>query len=238
MENVSAALILDAALLFILLLSFFMGAKRGLLKSVWKMGAWILTIFLVITLKTPFTSLLADTPTAAEIYNSIAEKITPVFTDNLYYGEVTPEQKSDIAKTLHLPKIVISQVLGDYDAQAVVSGTTTAVNRAVDNIARSLTMMIIGFIAAVILFILIKIALFIVYRILDAFSKLPVIKTANGFLGAILGFINVLLLVYIVCAIVSFAAADNPEIYKMITETYVVKYFYNYNILLQLFMKA
>ncbi len=182
--------------------------------------------------------MLAQTPTAAELYNSITEKITPVFTDNLYYGEVTASQQAEIADTLHLPKIVVAQVLKDYDAQAVISGTTTAVNRAVDNIARSLTMMIIGFTAAVILFILIKIALFIVYRVLDTLSKLPLIRTANRFSGAILGFINALLIIYIVCAIVSFAAADNSEIYRMITETYVVKYFYNYNILLKLFMKA
>lgn len=238
MANVSAAIILDAILVFILLFSFFMGAKRGLIKSVWKIGAWVVTILLVVTLKTPFTSMLAQTPAAAEIYNSITEKITPAFSDSLYYGEVSREQKEEIAKTLHLPKIVVSQVLHDYDAQAVLSGTSTAVTRATDNIARSLTMMIIGFIAAVILFILIKILLFIIYLVLNSLSKLPVIRTANHFLGSILGFINALLLIYIVCAIVSFAAADNSEIYRMITETYIVKYFYNYNFLLQLFMKA
>lgn len=238
MENISAAVILDAVLVFVLLLSFFLGARRGLIKSVWKMGAWIITIILVMTLKTPFTSMLAQTPTATRIYNSITEKITPVFMDNLYDGKLSAPQKNEIARTLHLPSVVVSQVLHDYDTEAVAAGTTTAVKRAVDNIARALTMMIIGFIASVVLFILIKIAMFIIYRILDAFSKLPVIRGANKFLGAILGFVNAFLIICIVCAIISFAASDNSEIYRMINETYVVKYFYNYNILLQLFMKA
>ena len=238
MENISAAAVLDAVLVLALIASTILGAHRGLLKTVWKMGAWVVVIIFVITLKTPFTSMLAQTNAAADIYNSITEKITPVFTDNLYMGEVTSEQKTEIAHTLHLPQIVVSQVLKDYDAQAVISGTTNAVTRAVDNIARSITMMIIGFVAAVVLFILIKIILFIVYQILNALSKLPVINAANNTLGAVWGFISMLLLIYIVCAIVSFVAADNAEVYRMIMETYIVKYFYNYNILLQLFMKA
>ena len=238
MENISAAAILDAILVIAFVTSIILGAKRGLLKTVWKMGAWVIVIVCVIALKTPFTSMLAQTSAAADMYNSITEKITPVFTNNLYEGEVTNEQKADIASALHLPQIVVSQVLKDYDAQAVTIGTTTAVNRAVDNIARSITMTIIGFVAAVVLFILIKLALFIVYEILKALSKLPVIDTANSMLGALWGFVSMLLVIYIICAIVSFAAADNETVYQMITETYIVKYFYNYNILLQLFMKA
>ena len=238
MENISAAVILDAVLVLAIFISTVLGARRGLLKTVWKMGAWVIVIICVIALKTPFTSMLAQTSAAADMYNSITEKITPVFADNLYAGEVTNEQKADIAQTLHLPKIVVSQTLKDYDAQAVITGTTTAVNRAVDNIARSITMTIIGFVAAVVLFILIKLALFIVYEILKAFSKLPVINTANSTLGAVWGFVSMTLVIYIICAIVSFAAANNAQVYQMMSETYIVKYFYNYNILLQLFMKA
>ena len=238
MENISAAVILDAVLVLAILVSVILGARRGLLKTVWKIGAWVIAIVLVVALKTPFTNMLAQTSAAADMYTSITEKITPVFTDNLYAGEVTNEQKADIAHTLHLPQIVVSQVLKDYDAQAVITGTTTAVNRAVDNIARSITMTIIGFVAAVILFILIKIALFIAYEILKALSKLPVIDTANTTLGAVWGLVSMTLVIYIICAIISFAATNNPEIYQMINETYVVKYFYNYNILLKLFMKA
>ena len=238
MENISAAVILDAVLVLAVLASVILGARRGLLKTVWKMGAWVIVIICVITLKTPFTNMLAQTNAAADMYNSITEKITPVFTDNLYAGELTSNQKADIARTLHLQQIVVSQVLKDYDAQAVMTGTTTAVNRAVDNIARAITRTIIGFVAAVVLFILIKLALFIIYEILNAFSKLPVINTANSTLGAVWGLVSVVLVIYIICAIVSFAASDNTEVYQMITETYIVKYFYNYNILLQLFMKA
>ena len=238
MENISAAALLDAALVIMLIISVIIGARRGMFKTIWKMGAWVIVIIFVVTLKTPFTSMLAQTEAAAELYASVTEKITPVFTDNLYAGEATRDEKKEIAQTLRLPRIVVSQVLKDYDTEAVTSGTASAVNRAADNIARAVTMTIIGFAATVILFILVKIAMFIVYRILDSLSKLPVIHSANRTLGAVWGLLSAVLLTYIICAFISFAAADNDAVYRMICETYVVKYFYNYNILLQLFMKA
>lgn len=237
-SEISAAVILDAILVIFLILSLVLGARRGLIKSVWKIASLALTIVLVMTLKTPFTSRLAQTSAADSIYASVTEKITLSFSDPLYYGEVTAEQKSEIAKNLALPKVVVWQLLKDYDAQAVETGTTAAISRAVDNIARSITMMILGFVAAAVLFILIKLALFILYQILKALSKLPVIHGTNKLLGAVTGLLNALFIVFIICAIISFAASDNSSVYRMISETYIVKYFYNYNILLQLFIKA
>lgn len=238
MENISAAVILDALLLIGFITSFFLGLSRGLIKSVWKVGALVLTIVLIIVLKTPFTNMLAQTDAAGRIYASVSDKITPIFEDSIYNGKLFTPQTDELSNTLHLPKIVIDQVLDDYDAQALVSGTSSTITRAIDNISRSVTMTILGFIAAVILFILVKLLLWIVYKILNAVSKLPIINGANKMLGAVIGVLNMLFVVYIICAIVSFAAADNSQIYRMICETYIVKHFYNYNILLQLFMKA
>lgn len=238
MESISAAVILDAVLVIAFITAFFTGLSRGLVKSVWKIGALVLTIVLVIAFKTPFTNILAGTSAAEELYTSVSEKITPIFEDSIYSGDMFAPQVNEIAKTLHLPKIAISQVLDDYDAQAVASGTQSTVTRAIDNISRSITMTILGFIAAVVLFIIVKLLLWLVYHILNAVSKLPVINGANKLLGAAIGIVNMLFIVYVVCAVISFTASDNARIYRMICETYIVKYFYNYNILLQLFMKA
>ena len=238
MENISATVILDAVLIIAFVTAFFTGLSRGLIKSVWKIGTLILTIVLVVALKTPFTNVLAQTDAAKNLYTSVSEKITPIFEDSIYGGEMFVPQVDEIAEVLHLPKIAISQVLNDYDAQAVASGNTSTVTRAIDNISRSISMTILGFIAAVVLFILVKLLLWLIYHILNAVSKLPILNGANKLLGAAIGLINMLFVVYVICAIVSFTAADNAEIYNMICQTYIVKYFYNYNILLQLFMKA
>ncbi len=239
MYGISAAVILDIVLVLTISSAAVIGAHKGLLKSFWRVLSLALTVFLVFTFKTPFSSVLSQTSVSDRIYSSISEKITPVFSDSLNSGErITLSQKKEIASTLHLPTVVVAQLLSDYDAQAVSAGTSRAVNRAVDNIARSLTMLIMGFISAVLLFILIKLLLFMVYHILSAMTKVPLIRGTNRFLGMLAGLLNSLFIIYIICAIISFIATDNSSVYKMIEETYIVKYFYNYNILLQLFMKA
>lgn len=237
MDNVSAAVILDGVLAAFVVVSVVLGASRGLVKSIWKIAALVLTIILVIALKTPFTNMLAQTDSADRLYKSISAKITPSLSENLYGGELSFSQQSEVAHTLNLPTIVISQVLNDHDAQAAAEGTYSAVERTVDNISRSITMMILGFIAAVVLFILIKLALFILYHILDAFTKLPVIHAANHMLGALIGAVSALAAIYAAVAVISFIATDNPQVYEMVNQTYIVKFFYNYNILLNLFMK-
>ncbi|MCD8391588.1 MAG: CvpA family protein [Firmicutes bacterium] len=237
MENISAAVILDVILLAAVISSIVLGASRGLVKTVWKLGTLILTIVLVIALKTPFANMLAETDTADSLYKTISAKVTPTISENLYNGELSYSQQSEVASVLSLPTIVISQVLSDHDAQAAAEGTASAVERAADNISRSITMMILGFVAAVVLFILIKLAFFILYRILSALTKLPVIHGTNKLLGAATGAATALIAVYIITAILSFIAADNPDVYEMVNQTYIVKFFYNYNILLNLFMK-
>lgn len=237
MENISAAAVLDLILTAFVLASVIIGASRGLVKSVWKIAALVITIVIVMILKMPFTSMLAQTDTADRLYKDISARVTPTVSQNLYDGELSFSQQSEIAKTLNLPAIVINRVLSDHDAQAAAEGTYTAVERAADNIARSITMMILGFVAAVVLFVFVKLVLFILYHVLDAFTKLPLVHATNHMLGAAIGLVTSLAAVWAVLALISFIATDNSDVYAMIEQTYVVKYFYNYNILLNLFMK-
>ncbi len=238
LSSVSAAVLLDALLVAFILFSVIMGAVRGLIKSVRKIAALVITIVFVMMFKTPFSNTLSQTTAAERLYASVSERITPSFSQGISGGNLTYAKKSEIASELRLPPIVVSQVLDDHDAQALYEGTETALNTATDNIARSVTMMIMGFIAAVILFIFIKLLLFVIYHILVSLSKLPVIHGTNKLLGMFAGFLNSLFIIYIICGIISIIATDNVSVYNMIEETYIVKYFCNFNLLLRLFMRA
>mgnify|MGYP003192277481 CR=1 FL=1 len=49
--------------------------------------------------------------------------------------------------------------------------------------------------------------------------------------------INIIFIIFLLLALVSMFAPAESNLYEMIDKTYAVKYLYNYNILLQLFMK-
>lgn len=214
-------MILDIIVIGLVVLSFIISAKKGFVKSVWKIAALVITIALVMALKTPSVEFLAKTNVADTVYDFISERLT-VDTESLNGNELTAESNMGI------PQIVASQI------------TETAgesINRGTDALTRQLTVFALNIIASVGLFIVIRVGLMIVFQVLDGASWLPVINQANAFLGGVLGAINMLALIYIACALLSLFSADS-EVVGLINQSTIVKYFYNYNILLQLILKV
>ena len=54
--------IIDAAAAVIILIAFAAGMKKGLVKSVWRAAAWIITAVLVFALIEPLTGVFKKTP--------------------------------------------------------------------------------------------------------------------------------------------------------------------------------
>lgn len=209
-------MILDIILIALFVLAFFIGYKKGFVKSVWKITALILTIVLILILKTPAVKFLSGTNLAVTINTKISESLPQG-------GGV------NIAQTLNLPEFL----QGEVDSQI-----TTAQGLPIsDTVNSSLTSLFITIIACVGLFIIIRLILAAVFMIITAVTELPLIKGVNKLVGGLLGAVNILFIVYLLLAVMSlFASADNM-LFEEINNTQLVKYLYNYNILLQLFMK-
>ena len=73
--------------------------------------------------------------------------------------------------------------------------------------------------------------------IINGITEAPIIKGVNKFMGGIFATINIIFIIFLLLALVSMFAPAESNLYEMIDKTYAVKYLYNYNILLQLFMK-
>ncbi len=214
-------MILDIIVIGLVVLSFIISAKKGLVRSVWKIAALVITIVLVMVLKTPSVEFLAKTNVADTIYDFISERMT-VDTESLNGNELTVESN------IGIPQIIASNI---------TKSAGESINRGTDALTRQLTVFALNIIASVGLFIVIRVGLMIAFQILDGASRLPVINQANALLGGVLGAINMLALIYIACALLSLFAADN-EVTGLINQSTIVKYFYNYNILLQLILKV
>lgn len=221
-------MILDLIVIAIIILAFIISLKKGLIKSVWKIVALVLTIVLVIALKTPTVNYLAGTELADRIYTSMSE--------NLSVELENPVSDEDISDNNTIPQYIMAEMIKAVDTDSIYDNINSSIEKASDELARRLTMLMLKIIAVVGLFILIRVLLMFVFMILNGISKFPVIGHANAFLGGMLGIINALAIIYILCAIISLFPM-NSGIYDLINQSYIVKYFYNYNILLQLIMK-
>lgn len=220
-------MILDLIVIGMIVLAFVISAKKGLVKSVWKIAALIITIALVMALKTPAVNFLAGTNVSDMIYDTISERLTSDGESEFTEPESTAEGE-DNTKT-NIPQYIITEITKSADTEEMYG----IINRGTDILAQKLTLWALQIIAVVGLFILIRVLLMALFIIVDAISKLPLIGQANALLGGLLGAVNMLAVIYIACALLSLFAAES-EICRLINQSYIVKYFYNYNILLQL----
>lgn len=235
------SLLLDAIVIILIILAFFIGSKRGLIKSVWKVLALVVTVALVMVLRTPTVNFLADTPVSDRVFNAVTEKLTAKDEDSLQEEQKLPETEEELAEDAGVPSSLMSEFmqLADFEKiqKNIELGIENSVNAVIESASRSVTMIILNIIAAVGLFLLIRLLMEILFCVLKKVTSLPLIGQANALLGGALGIVNVLAVIYILCALASLWAPLNNQISETINQTTLVKFFYNYNILLKLIMK-
>lgn len=215
-------IILDAAVLVLIIIAILEGRRKGFIKMLWKVSAWLITLVLVLVLIEPVTDLIMTT----EAVKGLIDRFTIAFESNLSQSEfsrVTPEK---IAELTNVPLMFISENI------------TAGINNGITSIAVSLAQSVAGIIVKLAtglgLFIVLRILMAVVYRVLNLATKLPVIKGINSFLGMLMGLINIMFIIYIVLGITALAIDTESGWNSMVNATYIVKYFYNNNILLSL----
>lgn len=211
---------LDIVLIALLLIAFTVGYKKGFVKSVWKIAALVITIALVMMLKTPAVNYLSGTSLAETINTKVSETVS------LPQGGGV-----NIAESLNLPKFMQSEVNDQISSDP---NTQISIN---DTVNSSLTSLFITIITCTGLFIIIRLILTAVFMIVSGITELPIIKGVNKLVGGLLAAVNTLFIIFLALALVSMFAPADSKLFEAINNTYLVKYFYNYNILLQLFMK-
>lgn len=214
------SIILDIILAALIIISFIAGYKKGFVKSVWKIAALVITIVLVIALKNPAVDFLSGTSIAGAINEKISKTI-----------HIPQGGGIDAAESLNLPDFLNAQV---SDGIENAQGAVASVN---DAVAASLTNIAVTIIVCVALFIIIRLILMAVYMIAVGITAAPLIRGVNQFFGGLLAAVNMVFIIFLLLSLVSLFAPADSQLFEMIDNTYVVKYLYNYNILLQLFMK-
>lgn len=222
-------MILDLIVIGAVILAFIISAKRGLVKSVWKIAALVITVVLVIAMRQPAAEYLSQTKLADRIYTAVSDRLT--FDDNI--SDISEENDSKAEKS-GIPQYILSDITGSVETKArnAAENGSEIINRELTN---QLTQRIIDVIVIIGLFVIIRLLLMAAFMIIDTITKLPLINQANALLGGLLGAVNMIAVLYIACALLSLFAES--EIVGLINQSYIVKYFYNNNILLRLMLK-
>ncbi|WP_352418777.1 CvpA family protein [Proteiniborus sp.] len=158
------------------------------------------------------------------------------FVDKRLYS--TFEDKSDAISSvslfegLNLPKPLIDMIL---KSPKVGSYTSELSETAIDIMSEALTRIFIDVISLIIAFVIARIAIIFVVRILSLFSELPLLKQFNKIFGLGFGLIKGMLIILIILAILTpfISVAPSGFLAEGIFDSEIGYYLYDNNILLK-----
>lgn len=180
-------IIIDIILIAILILSTFLGYKKGLVKLGAKLFAGIIAIILTLILYRPVANaIIKNTPIEDKIKNVIVENASNFIKEE---NENTNEISTQITNQ------VTNQVKNE-----ILPGEA-------ENIAKG----VVYALTAIILFVVVKIILSIVVSLIDGIAKLPILKQFNEVGGMAYGIVRGLLIICIAVLLMGVYTKIKPE---------------------------
>lgn len=227
--------ILDGILIAIAVTFIVISRRKGFLSASKSIIALVLTAMLLASMQETILTALQASPVYDGVRTVVAKRITKTYDEKQISGDVytdDTENSNEVCEALALPSFM------ENSLKKTMSQMTELKNNVMEVITDSITNMILNVIGMILVFLAVRLLVFLIIKVLESLFKLPGLKSINRFLGTILGIINALLVIYLVCGGVSlFAPAEKMQmINDAIQKTYIVKYFYDNNLLLSLFV--
>ena len=195
-------IVIDIIVILFILLSVFLGYKKGLVALGIHLVAFIVALVVAFVLYRPIGALvITNTNIDESLQETIETKLEEVVnTENgetseiSLIGEIKTETLSETAKTLSVN---------------IIYGVTI-----------------------IALFIILRIALVFITAIANWIAKLPILKQVNKTGGILYGLLRGLLIVYLILLVMNLIISLNPQsgINQAISETYLTKLMMQYNV--------
>lgn len=225
----------DIVLIAVALFFIIKAAKKGFIGASRTIVSLLLTAVLFSSFQPTVLDFLQKSTLGDNIKTMVSKNITKTYeAENLPEDADTTntEQSLMICQALSLPKFLSESI------EETLTQMSEIKNNVMEVITDSITLLILRLLSLIILFAVVKLFVLIALKILESLFELPGLKAINRFLGALLGVFNALLAIYIICGLISLLVPMDKlsTIKTVIDSTYIVKYFYDNNLLLSLFV--
>jgi len=214
----STWMIFDLVAVAVILLCFIINLKKGLIKCIYKIVSLGVTVALVFVFMEPVEQMIERTGFGIKIDEAVYNL---VITEDKYNEETGKIDKADDTAALNNLPVYIENSVSEFKEGAIAP--------AVSNVVKKLM-------AGIIIFIIAKILLSLLFMLIDGLFRLPGLKTVNMLLGGAVGILYGIVVIYLLCGVISLDVSHSLELREIIDKTFVVKYFYDYNIIINLFL--
>lgn len=204
--------IADAVLIAVLALGFWLGMKRGLARGIYSLAAFAVAAGAAIFFCGDITARISAGQLAGNLHDAIYRAVSSM----LPADGITAESL---------------EFLPDFMARLATAGAGSgSADMIAGNVAAIVTTMILKAAVFIGLFIVVRFLIWVVFLIIDAVFKLPVLKQANSIAGGFLGLMNAALMLYIVLGAAAVVFIGQGDIFE---DTLLLKWFYSENLLLR-----
>lgn len=213
-------LVVDGIILLIIGGCVFTGYKRGLAKSLLKLLTSILAVIIAIVLYKPLVNFVIDNTLIDDNIQYSIEKV-------INNGD---ESKTEVSEDSSMPKPVVEFINNG------LKNVDETKEKTISEVSKNAAKLIVMIGCILVIFIISKIVLQIITILFDLFSKIPVIKQCNELGGILYGFLEGIVIVLILLALIAVLTplAGNTAVVEMIEQSFIGKMLYNSNILLNL----
>lgn len=211
-------IILDVIIVAIIVLNTYFCYRKGLVNLAVGLIAVVAAIILSVIFYKPVTNLIVENTEFDEmIENTIVETFAPggVNEGQVKYVGILSMLETEIGNAVNETK-----------------------NEVVYETAGAMATKIINLIVFIGIFTAVRVILFALTFVADAITSLPILKQLDDVGGILYGLVKALLIIYVVLAIVSVVVSftANTAISDIIDSSYVTKFFYNNNLLLNILL--
>lgn len=207
-------IILDLIILAIFILSVIFGYKKGLIKVIFNLCAFVISLIITLILYTPVTNwIMKNTEFDENIKNTIIEN-----------GIIEEADRTDSEEE--------QNYIQKYVNDVVVDTTNNVVEESAGIIAEK----VVAIVVAILLFIVVRIIMILLKFVIGGIANLPIIKQFDKLGGTIYGILVGLLIIYIILAIMFFIVSinNNETILNLINTSIISKVLYAHNIILNI----
>lgn len=221
--------ILLVGVIAFLIVMTFVGYSKGFIKIVLSLAVTIIALLASVLLAGPCSTFIKEhTP----LYDTVKEQMADYVSE--YIGEELDDASKDIQeeaiKKLNLPSSIQDKlIVNNTDTVKSEMNVETFSNY----LAESLTDILLNAVTVLALFLVFKILLRVLIAVIDLFSKLPVVNFINKNLGAIVGFVEGILILWVICTALTAISGTNAgeNIFSAIASNPVLSFIYNNNLL-------
>ena len=210
-------IILDVIIVAIIALNVYFCYKKGLVNLAVGLIAVVAAIILSVIFYKPVTNIIVENTEFDEMLEST---IIETFAPEGQEGQV--------------------QYVGilSYLETEVGNAINDTKNEVVYESAKAMAEKIINLIVFIAIFTIVRVALFALTFVADAITSLPILKQLDDVGGILYGLVKALLIIYVVLAVVSLIVGftANTTISDAISSSFVTKFFYDNNVLLNILL--